>query len=145
MPPVSDLDSLICNMSPQLREGIYVYIQCNGELPSLNDSRIVASVREPEGLSLIVEDSYATEKGLEPSFECAWITLNVNSDLAAVGLTAVFATTLAKSGISCNVVAGLHHDHIFVPVHQAALALQALQAMQLGKCHYETNPIGFSN
>jgi hypothetical protein len=132
-------------MSPQLREGIYVYVQCNGEVPNLNDSRIVASVREPEGFSLIVEDSYATEKGLQPSIECAWITLNVNSDLAAVGLTAVFATTLAKSGISCNVVAGLNHDHIFVPFHQAALALQELQALQQGKCHFGTNPIGFSN
>jgi hypothetical protein len=131
-------------MNPQLQEGTYVYVQCNETIPNLNDSRIIASVRETEGLCLIVKDSYATEQGLQPSIACAWITLNVNSDLAAIGLTAAFATALAKSGISCNVLAGLHHDHIFVPVHQATLALQELQALQQSQCHDRTNPIGLS-
>ena len=30
------------------------------------------------------------------------------------------------SGISCNVIAGFHHDHIFVPIEKAEEALQCL-------------------
>jgi hypothetical protein len=56
--------------------------------------------------------------------------LNVQSDLAAVGLTAAFASALGEAGISCNVVAGLNHDHLFVPAHQAQSALKVLRLLQ---------------
>jgi hypothetical protein len=54
----------------------------------------------------------------------------VLSDLEAVGLTAAFATALGDAGISCNVVAGLHHDHIFVSTQQADPAMATLLALQ---------------
>lgn len=63
-------------------------------------------------------------------FRAAWITLTVHSDLQAVGFTAAFAGALGRAGISCNVVAGAFHDHIFVPVEQAQEALAALKALQ---------------
>jgi uncharacterized protein len=50
----------------------------------------------------------------------------VHSDLAAVGLTAAFAGALASEGISCNVIAGFHHDHLFVPWERRADAMAAL-------------------
>lgn len=134
MPPISDLNVLIKSMEPQLQDGTYVYVLSNGSLDT-GDRRVVASMREAEGLSLIVEKSFASENGLQPHFECAWITLNVHSDLAAVGLTAAFASALGASSISCNVVAGLNHDHIFVPVHQAQRALEVLRALQQSACH----------
>lgn len=129
MTAISDLDTLVRSMEPVLNPGVYVFTQ---GLPSraLDPSLVVASIREPEGLSLVVEASVAEAEGLEPVLRCAWITLNVHSDLQAVGLTAAFATVLGQEGISCNVVAGLFHDHIFVPVHQAQAALQALKALQ---------------
>lgn len=34
------------------------------------------------------------------------------------------------AGISCNVVAGTNHDHIFVPVSQATAAMKVLHAIQ---------------
>ena len=64
------------------------------------------------------------------AFRSAWITLRVHSDLAAVGLTAAFARALADAGIACNVVAGVHHDHLFVPADRAGDALAALRALQ---------------
>jgi hypothetical protein len=53
----------------------------------------------------------------------------VASDLDAVGLTAVVATALAGQGIPANVVAGFHHDHVFVPVDRGAAAMRVLAAL----------------
>ncbi len=133
MTPISDLNLLLQTMEPQLQDGTYVYVLSAGN-PDLTDRRVIASIREAEGLSLIVEKSLAIEQGLQLHFECAWITLNVNSDLAAVGLTAAFASALGNARISCNVVAGLNHDHIFVPVDQAQAALDVLRALQQNAC-----------
>lgn len=72
----------------------------------------------------------AASAGLQVLFLAAWITLTVHSDLQAVGLTAAFASALGQAGISCNVVAGAFHDHIFVPVEQAQQALAALKTLQ---------------
>ena len=129
MTPISDLNLLLRTMEPQLQDGSFVYVLSDGN-PDMTDRRVIATIREAEGLSLIVEKSFAIEHGLQPHFECAWITLNVNSDLAAVGLTAAFASALGDAKISCNVVAGLNHDHIFVPVDQAQAALDVLRALQ---------------
>jgi hypothetical protein len=91
---------------------------------------LVALIREPEGVSVVVEEQQALALGLNASFRCAWITLTVNSDLNAVGLTAAFSAALGQEGVSCNVVAGVNHDHIFVPAAQALQAMRALEALQ---------------
>ena len=59
----------------------------------------------------------------------ARITLRVNSALTDVGLTALFSRILADAGISCNVIAGRAHDHLFVDWDQAARALALLRAL----------------
>ena len=63
----------------------------------------------------------------------AMITLSVHSSLDAVGLTAAFAGRPATGGISCNVVAGYFHDHLFVPIDTADLAVNLLR--DLAKKH----------
>ena len=127
--PVSDLVVLLSQMRPELHSGRYAFVT----LPlgySLDQSRIVASIRDPEGLSVILAEEDAVDLRLPIAFIAAWITLAVNSDLAAVGLTAAFSTALGQAGISCNVVAGVHHDHLFVPVDQAQQAMAVLHALQ---------------
>jgi len=57
------------------------------------------------------------------------ITLNIHSALEAVGLTAAFATALAKENISCNVIAGYYHDHLFVDQKDAQRAMIALKSL----------------
>ena len=76
-----------------------------------------AIVREAEGLTLIRPD---------PAGNWARISLGVHSSLDAVGLTAALSARLAEAGISANIVAGLHHDHIFVPWDRRHDALAAL-------------------
>jgi uncharacterized protein len=129
MTPVSDLGELLRTMQPFLNPGVYVYAMAPANA-SIDATHVVATIREPAGLSLIVEESFATELGLEPALRCAWITLRVQSDLQATGFTAAFSTALGRAGVACNVVAGLEHDHIFVPVEQAELAMHTLTALQ---------------
>jgi hypothetical protein len=45
-------------------------------------------------------------------------------------MTAAFATALADHGISANVIAGLHHDHLLVPDADADRAIDVLRALQ---------------
>lgn len=125
MPPVTDLTTLLRTMEPMLNPGTFVFATPPVGL-AIDPAVIVASVREPEGLSVVLPVEEARRLGLQAHFRCAWITLTVNSSLDAVGLTAAFAGALGAAGISCNVVAGLHHDHIFVPVAEAGRALDEL-------------------
>jgi hypothetical protein len=39
------------------------------------------------------------------------------------------ARALAGAGLSCNVVAGYHHDHVFVRYDDADAALRTLRAL----------------
>jgi hypothetical protein len=127
--PISDLALLLRSLTPQLNEGIYVFATL-AENQRVATQDLIALVREPQGISVVVEERKALALGLNATFRCAWITLNVNSDLAAVGLTAAFAAVLGKANISCNVVAGANHDHIFVPVAQAEEAMDVLRDLQ---------------
>jgi hypothetical protein len=130
MPPLSDLEELLVNMEPVLNPGKYVFatVPAGKPLPAVD---IVASIREAEGLSVVVALDFAEREGLIGVFPCAWITLQVHSDLSAVGLTAAFASALTADGISCNVVAGMNHDHLFVPIAMAEKAMAVLRNLQL--------------
>ncbi len=127
--PISTLSTLLATMEPALNDGVYVYSSvAHGS--DVSQWPVIATVREAEGLTVVVAEDVAVSAGLPVLFRCAWITLNVHSDLQAVGLTAAFAKALGDQGISCNVVAGAYHDHIFVPCDEAARAMSALQQLQ---------------
>ncbi|MBI3714573.1 MAG: ACT domain-containing protein [Betaproteobacteria bacterium] len=127
--PLSHLPDLLRSMQPQLHEGVYVF----SELPAGADPGqlpFIALMREAEGLTIVLPEAEAMWAGLPILYRAAWITLTVHSDLQAVGLTAAFAGALGEAGISCNVIAGAHHDHLFVPYAQADAAMAALENLQ---------------
>lgn len=129
MPAITDLSLLLATMTPALHPGRFAFVS----LPigqAIDPALIVASIRETEGLAIILAEQDAIALGLPMAFIAAWITLTVHSDLAAVGLTAAVSNALADAGISCNMVAGVHHDHLFVPVDRAEQAIEVLQALQ---------------
>jgi hypothetical protein len=120
---------MLRTMEPVLHGGTYVF----GVLPHGADLRLldpVATMQEAEGLTVVLREEAAAGAGLTGAFRAAWITLSVRSDLQAVGLTAAFARALADANVGCNVIAGVHHDHIFVPVALAQRAMAALEALQ---------------
>ena len=82
-----------------------------------------------EGVTLVLEEAEAQRHGLAYDDVAAMVTLRVHSSLAAVGLTAAVATVLAGLGISCNVVAGYLHDHLFVPVDRGQEAVEVLSGL----------------
>lgn len=131
--PIADLSVLLRSMEPVHNPGEYVFTTLDEVSASaLSLGEVVACVREPEGLSVVVPAAAAASGSPAQPDRFAWITLSVHSDLQAVGLTAAFATALGQAGISCNVVAGHRHDHIFVPLARVEAAMAALRALQRG-------------
>jgi hypothetical protein len=123
------LRRLLAALEPALHDGEFAFTA----VPPAADLRgldVVATIREPEGLSVVLPAAQAAARGHAIAFRAAWITLRVDSDLAAVGLTAAVAGALADDGIACNVVAGTAHDHLFVPFARRDDALRVLRALQ---------------
>lgn len=128
MPGERDLATLVASMDPITRPDPYVYVQVD-DTATLGDLIPDATVREDEGLTVVIPQADADRLGLSYDFVAAWITLRVHSALAAVGLTAAFSAALAEAGLSCNVLAGLHHDHLLVPWEDRDAAIAALRAL----------------
>lgn len=126
-----DLSTLLRHMAPHLHSATYVYC-CVADGPLPPELAPICTFREDEGLTLILEKAQAERAGLPFTFESRRITLTVNSALEAVGFLAAVAARLAAAGISCNAVAGYHHDHLFVPAARGDEALAVLAAAAAG-------------
>ena len=126
-----DLGRLLAGMRPELQEGTYLFCT-TGAAALPPELAPVATFREAEGWTLVLREAEARGAGLTGSFECAWITLRVHSDLAAVGFLAAVAGALAEESIPCNAIAAFHHDHLFVPKAMAECAMAALLRLQAG-------------
>jgi len=129
--PERDLPTLLRDMTPLLASKHYVYCSFpNHRLPDGVDA--LCLFREVEGLTAIVDKAIAEALKLPFAFESRLITLEVHSDLAAVGFLSVVCAALAQSGIACNVVSAYYHDHLFVPAADAEKAMRVLQATAKG-------------
>ncbi|MFJ4026988.1 N-acetyltransferase [Paenarthrobacter sp. NPDC089989] len=126
----TDLQTLLGSMHPVTRDGDYVYALWPHGKPVEGD--VEAAVREAEGLTVVLRRAEADRLGLSYDFVAAWITLQVHSALEAVGLTAAVSAALTHAGISCNVLAGFHHDHLLVPVADADRAMDVLHLLGRG-------------
>ncbi len=122
---VRDLKALLLGLKPKLGARAWIFVALDEG--ALIPATAFATVREEEGLCAVLPAEVGAPG--EPRF--ARITLQVNSDLEAVGLTAAVATALAASGLACNMIAGLNHDHVFVPWDQRGDALKVLEKLSL--------------
>ncbi|MET3719350.1 ACT domain-containing protein [Arthrobacter sp. UYEF21] len=119
-----NLQALLATLNPVLRDGEYVYVLWPHGRPLAPG--IEAAVREAEGLTVVLPRETADSLDLPYDFVAAWITLQVHSEPEAVGLTAAVGKVLSDARISCNVLAGFHHDHLLVPAADAPRALEIL-------------------
>ncbi len=128
MSPERNLAILLRDMTPTLSALHYVFC-------TFGDHRLPDGVealclfREKEGLTAIVEKTLAQSLHLPWAFESRLITLQIHSDLAAVGFLAAVCTALADAGIACNAVSAYYHDHIFVPAGRAEQAIEVLRSL----------------
>lgn len=131
MPGLADLHTLLAYLDPALRDGEYVFVTIEGaRYGAFEDLAPLASFVEDEGLTLVLERGRAEAAGLAFGGVMRCITLTVASSLEAVGLTSAVSGALAEAGISANVIAAYHHDHVFVPAADAEPALGVLRGLQ---------------
>ncbi len=120
--PVSDLQGMLAGREPvMLEEHGWQFVTCVGDRTHENAFAVIS---EAEGTTYIVP---ADQSDRSPEF--ARITLQIHSALEGVGLTAAVSNALAEAGIACNVVAGFHHDHLFVPWDRCEEALAILKRL----------------
>jgi hypothetical protein len=126
-----DLAVLLATMEPVLGEVPFGY----GQLPGgyLPPEDAFAVIREAEGLSVIAPAASLAARDIPFAGTWARISLTVQSSLEAVGLTAAVAGALAREGISANVLAGFHHDHVFVQWDRRDAAMAALRRLAAGR------------
>lgn len=130
MPGETNLDKLLKTMKPQLNEGEFVFCVVQ-DFSQVSIECILFFFKEMEGYTIVLKKELADNLKLDYSFVASWITLTVHSALNAVGLTAAFSSALAKSYISCNVIAGYYHDHIFVATKDADEAMGVLNKLSI--------------
>lgn len=117
---------LMANLNPTLCPDPWVFSLVAGGAPHLpEDDSVLPLIREEEGLTAIRRAAPSDDPETLPLF--ARITLQVYSDLEAVGLTAAVSGALAGQNLCANMVAGLNHDHLFVPYQRGDEALQCLR------------------
>lgn len=124
----TNLSALLKTLKPRLNPGAYVFCVVN-DLSHINPVQPLMQFKEEEGYTVILRKEQANALNLDYTFVATWITLTVHSALEAVGLTAAFSNALTSGGISCNVVAGFYHDHLFVAENDAKRAMEILNRL----------------
>lgn len=120
-----NLVKLLKTIKPKHHIGDFVFCTIS-DLTAIDINEPILLFKEEEGYTIIIKKESAYSLKLPYTFVAAWITLTIHSSLAAVGLTAAFSKALSEEAISCNVVAGYYHDHIFVDKKDAERAIGIL-------------------
>ena len=133
---VTELDKLLKEMLPKVLEGKYFL----GSVPE-SEMMVLANYldyitciyREEEGLTVLfsgeIKEEIESVGSGKVAGPFALITLEVNSDLFAVGFLAKITGVLAKEKISVNAFSAYYHDHLLVPYERKGEAMAALEKL----------------
>lgn len=137
MQGLTDLRQLLQCLAPSIDHELYRFC-CTAQFDSTWAEQAFACVRESQGWTYVLperllpasfDNDDVRQHGVVSDTTYRRITLEVHSSLDAVGLTAAVSTALATHNISCNMLAGFYHDHLFVPAPQADEALALLEQL----------------
>ncbi|GAB3305406.1 ACT domain-containing protein [Epidermidibacterium keratini] len=120
------VDELLATLTPRMRSGKFVFAAIKPTKLELL-RRADAVITEDEGITAVISKDIASEQNLDYEYVAAWITLSAQTGLHVVGVTAVVSSAFAEAGISCNVLAGLNHDHLLVPWKQREDAIEVIR------------------
>lgn len=120
------LDQLLASMDVK-SQGIYVFVALD-EVPAGVEP--FATVREFEGVTIVISEDRAEKAGLSTENRFARISLDIPSSLESIGMAAMISQTLAARSITCNLLAGFHRDHLFVQVDKADEAFEILRDLK---------------
>ncbi|AXT56969.1 ACT domain-containing protein [Aquimarina sp. MMG015] len=123
-----NLTTLIQKMTPELQPGVYVFTTVK-TTDLIERKDIICEFKEQKGITLVLKRETADNLNLKYEFIASWITLKILSSLDAIGFTAIFSAELAANEISCNVIAGYYHDHIFVNTKDAEKTIEILKRL----------------
>lgn len=130
---ITNLSQLLQEMNPQCDKERYYFgvVDQSALFVLAGYMQYISGVfQEEEGITIIFVEALKsiveqrTKKHLVGPF--AKITLNVNSDLLAVGFLAKITDELAKEEISVNAVSAYYHDHLFIEESKKAKAMEIL-------------------
>lgn len=120
------LDQLLAEMDVK-SQGNYVFVTLD-TIPEGVEP--FATVREYEGMTIVISEDRAVKAGLPIDNRFARISLDIPSSLQSIGMAAMIAQTLAARSITCNSLAGFHRDHLFVQVDKAEEAFEILRDLK---------------
>jgi len=123
------ISRLLVRLRPVCNPGTYVFAtaDCNAVIDTRD---CLCVMHEAEGLSIIAELAHLPDGVRASDYRAAWITLTVDSQLEDIWLTAAVSRCRAHANISCNIIAGIRHDHLFVPMAAARRVMALLEGLQ---------------
>ena len=82
-----DLKTLLRSMRPKLHQELYVFMTIkNGtEIPTEIENNAAFCMKESEGRTFVVPKTIAESHGYSYEYPCRMITLQIHSNLSAVG------------------------------------------------------------
>lgn len=122
-----DLQAILAALEITRRADPYTYV--HGHWPALAELA-AATIAEERGPTLVATVAQCAAAGAPVGFVAAWLTVTATTALDGVGLTAALSGALAAGEISCNVLAGYHHDHLLVPWERADEAVALLTGLR---------------
>ena len=125
-----NLKDILENLNPYLVKDSFIFMTSQEPIKELvNSLNPLATFIENEGSTLVITKDMADKNSIhyETIFKC--ISLSVHSSLESSGLIATLSGELSKQNIPTNVFAGYFHDHIFIPIDKAKLALETISSI----------------
>ncbi len=124
-----NLTTLLRTMQPTLLDGNWSFVTVPNGKPAPAGLNPLMTFREPEGLTMLLDEPDLAKSGLPHAFFCKGISLNANSSLYAIGFLAAISEALAKQAMSINIVSAFNRDYVFVPTARASEAVEVLKKL----------------